>query len=258
MMTNYNAETVLAVRHWTDTLFSFTTTRHPTFRYEPGQFAMMGIEVDGKPLVRAYSMASASYEETLEWFSIKVEGGPLTSRLMHIAPGDPILVSRKPVGTLVIDSLLPGRNLYLLATGTGLAPFLSIIRAPETYERFARVVLVHGVRQTAELAYGDFITSELPGHELVGDLVRDKLVYYPTVTREPYVNRGRITDLMTSGQIGRDLSLPAPDPAEDRAMLCGSPDFLRDMRAVLLDRGFIEGSGHAPATFVVEKAFVER
>ena len=258
-MSAYTQETVLSVRHWTDSLFSFTTTRSPSFRFSNGQFTMMGIETDGgRPLVRAYSMASPNYEDTLEFFSIKVQDGPLTSRLQHIKQSDRILVSKKPTGTLVVDNLLPGRFLYLLSTGTGLAPFMSIIRDPETYERFEKVVLVHGCRQVAELAYGERITADLPRDELIGDYVRDKLIYYPTVTREPFHNRGRVTDLVTSGQLFSDIGLPSLDVAQDRAMLCGSPQMLNDMREVLEERGFIEGSVSEPGTFVVEKAFVER
>ena len=258
-MSAYTQETVLSVRHWTDSLFSFTTTRSPSFRFSNGQFTMMGLETDGgRLLVRAYSMASPNYEDTLEFFSIKVQDGPLTSRLQHIKQSDRILVSKKPTGTLVVDNLLPGRFLYLLSTGTGLAPFMSIIRDPETYERFEKVVLVHGCRQVAELAYGERITADLPRDELIGDYVRDKLIYYPTVTREPFHNRGRVTDLVTSGQLFSDIGLPSLDVAQDRAMLCGSPQMLKDMREVLEERGFIEGSVSEPGTFVVEKAFVER
>ena len=258
-MSAYTQETVLSVRHWTDSLFSFTTTRSPSFRFSNGQFTMMGLETDGgRPVVRAYSMASPNYEDTLEFFSIKVPDGPLTSRLQHIKESDRILVSKKPTGTLVVDNLLPGRFLYLLSTGTGLAPFMSIVRDPETYERYEKVVLVHGCRQVAELAYGERITSQLPRDELIGDYVREKLIYYPTVTREPYHNRGRVTDLITSGQLFRDVGLPALDAEQDRAMLCGSPQMLKDMRIVLEDSGFIEGSVSEPGTFVVEKAFVER
>jgi len=258
-MSAYTQETVLSVRHWTDSLFSFTTTRSPSFRFSNGQFTMMGLETDGgRPLVRAYSMASPNYEDTLEFFSIKVQDGPLTSRLQHIKQSDRILVSKKPTGTLVVDNLLPGRFLYLLSTGTGLAPFMSIIRDPETYERYEKIVLVHGCRQVAELAYGERITADLPRDELIGEYVRDKLIYYPTVTREPFHNRGRVTDLITTGQLFRDVGLPSLDAAQDRAMLCGSPQMLKDMRAVLDASGFIEGSVSEPGTFVVEKAFVER
>ena len=257
-MSAYTTETVLSVRHWTDQLFSFTATRSNSFRFASGQFTMMGIEAEGRPLVRAYSMVSAHYDDRLEFLSIKVPAGPLTSRLQHIKEADRILVSKKPTGTLVIDNLLPGRALYLLSTGTGLAPFMSIIRDPDTYERFAKVILVHGCRQVAELAYGERITGELPHDELIGEYVREQLIYYPTVTREPFHNRGRITDLIESKQLFTDLGLPPLDAAEDRVMLCGSPQMLADMRPLLVGMGFEEGSNSQPGSFVVEKAFVER
>ena len=257
-MSNFNQETVLGVHHWTDALFSFRTTRNPSFRFRSGEFTMIGIEVNGKPLLRAYSVASANYEEELEFFSIKVQDGPLTSRLQHLKVGDPVMVSRKATGTLVIDNLDAGRNLFLLGTGTGLAPFLSVIKDPETYERFEKVVLVHGVRQVAELAYGDMITDALPKDELIGELIRDQLVYYPTVTREPFRNTGRITDLLASGKITGDLGLDDLEAAHDRVMMCGSPGMLVDTKALLLDRGFVEGNHGEPGQFVIEKAFVER
>ena len=257
-MSNFNEETVLSVHHWTDNLFSFTTTRNPTFRFRNGEFTMIGIPVNGKPLLRAYSVASANHEENLEFFSIKVDNGPLTSHLQHLKIGDTVMVSRKATGTLVIDNLFAGRNLFLLGTGTGLAPFLSVIKDPETYERFEKVILVHGVRQVAELAYGDTITATLPEDELIGELLRDKLVYYPTVTREPFRNTGRITDLLASGKITDDLGLDALDPEHDRVMMCGSPGMLVDTKALLLDRGFVEGNHGEPGHFVVEKAFVDR
>lgn len=254
----FNEETVLDIKHWTDTLFSFRTTRSDSFRFENGQFTMIGLEVEGKPLVRAYSMVSPNYDETLEWFSIKVPDGPLTSRLQHIKEGDRVLISKKPVGTLIIENLEPGRTLYLLSTGTGLAPFMSIIRDPSTYERFERVVLVHGCRTVAELAYGDLIKKELPAHEYIGEEVREKLIYYPTVTREPFENRGRVTDLITSGKLFEDLGLPELSVEDDRVMLCGNPDLITDMRKILEDRGFVEGTSGKPATYVIEKAFVEK
>jgi ferredoxin/flavodoxin---NADP+ reductase len=257
-MSAYYSETVLSVRHWTDTLFSFTTTRNDAFRFENGQFAMMGLELDGKPLVRAYSMASPNYEEFLEWFSIKVPNGPLTSRLQHVKEGENVLVGKKPVGTLLIDNLRPGRQLYLISTGTGLAPFMSIIRDPATYERFDTIVLVHGCRVIAELAYGERITQEIPNDEFIGELAKEQLIYYPTVTREPFENRGRVTDLITSGTLFKDVGLPAFDPQVDRVMLCGNPDLIRDMRVILADGGFSEGSNNNPAEFLIEKAFVER
>ena len=258
ILSNFNEETVLSVHHWTDNLFSFKTTRDPSFRFRNGEFTMIGIPVNGKPLLRAYSVASANYEEELEFFSIKVDNGPLTSRLQHLKVGDSVMVSRKATGTLVIDNLFGGRNLFLLGTGTGLAPFLSVIKDPETYERFERVVLVHGVRQVAELAYGDMITEHLPEDELLGEILRDKLIYYPTVTREPFRNTGRITDLLASGKITDDLRLEGLDAEHDRVMMCGSPGMLNDTKALLLDRGFIEGNHGEPGQFVIEKAFVER
>ena len=257
-MSNFTEETVLTVHHWTDNLFSFTATRNPSFRFESGQFTMIGLEIGGKPLVRAYSMVSPHYDDKLEFFSIKVPDGPLTSRLQHIREGDRILVGKKPVGTLVLDNLLPGERLYLLATGTGLAPFMSLIRDPETYERFEKVVLVHGCRQVAELAYGETITQALPEDEYLGELIREKLIYYPTVTREPFQNRGRVTDLIASDQISADLGLPSLDVAGDRVMLCGSPQMLGDMKALLESHGFREGASGRPAEFVIEKAFVEK
>ena len=211
-MSNLNEERVLAVRHWTDNLFSFVTTRDPAFRFQNGQFTMIGLQVEGKPLLRAYSMASANYEEKLEFFSIKVANGPLTSRLQHLGEGDKILVGRKPTGTLLLDNLLPGKNLYLLGTGTGLAPFLSLIKDPDVYERYERVVLVHGCRRIAELAYMENITDQLPNDPLIGELVRDKLIYYPTVTREPFRHNGRITALIETGKLFEDIGLPSFDP----------------------------------------------
>jgi ferredoxin--NADP+ reductase len=257
-MSNLNQERVLSVRHWTESLFSFTATRDSSFRFHNGQFTMLGMEIDGRPLLRAYSMASANYEDRLEFFSIKVPDGPLTSRLQRIREGDFILVSRKATGTLVRDNLLPGTTLYLLATGTGLAPFASIIKDPETYDRFEKVVLVHGCRQVAELAYGEAVINELPSNEFFGDVVREKLVYYPTVTREPFHNRGRITDLIASGMLFSDLGLPPLDLASDRLMLCGSPPMLADLRVLLVESGFSEGNHAEPGHFVIEKAFVEQ
>lgn len=257
-MSAYNEETVLDVRHWTDTLFSFKTTRNPSFRFENGQFTMMGLMTETRPLVRAYSLVSTNYDDELEFFSIKVPDGPLTSKLQHIKEGDRILVSKKPTGTLVIDSLKPGRNLYLLSTGTGLAPFMSIIRDYNAYERFEKIFLVHGCRQIAELAYGERITQDLPADEYIGELVREKLSYYPTVTREPFENRGRVTDLIKSGKLFTDLGVEPMDHELDRVMLCGSPQMIADMEVMLKQDGFIEGSSGEPGEYVIEKAFVER
>jgi ferredoxin/flavodoxin---NADP+ reductase len=257
-MSHLLQERVLDVRHWTDTLFSFATTRDPSFRFQSGQFTMIGLEVEGRPLLRAYSMASAHYEDRLEFFSIKVPDGPLTSRLQHARAGDPIFVSRKATGTLVLDNLQPGENLYLLGTGTGLAPFVSVVKDPETYERFERVILIHGCRQIPELAYGEAIIEGLPKDELLGETIAQKLVYYPTVTREPFRNRGRITDLIASSRLFDDIGLPPIEPESDRLMLCGSPQMIADARALLDGRGFREGSHAEPAHYVIEKAFVER
>ena len=252
-------ERVLDVHHWNDTLFSFRTTRDTSLRFRNGHFVMIGLPVDGKPLLRAYSIASANYEEHLEFFSIKVAHGPLTSRLQKLKPGDDVIVSRKPTGTLLVDDLLPGKNLYLLSTGTGLAPFLSIIRDPETYERFEKIVLVHGVRKKDDLAYHDFLMHELPDHGVLGDLIRRQFIYYPTATREPFRNNGRLTKLIESGKLFADIGLPQLDPAHDRAMLCGSPSMLADTRALLDARGF-QVSPHigTPGHYVFERAFVEK
>jgi ferredoxin--NADP+ reductase len=259
MSAAFIAETVLDVRHWTRDYFSFTTTRDDGFRFDNGQFVMLGLRVDGKPLMRAYSIASANWEEQLEFFSIKVQDGPLTSRLQHVRPGDEVLLSRKPTGTLLLSDLLPGRTLYLLATGTGLAPFLSVIKDPATYERFEAVVLTHGVRGVADLAYADYIRHELPRHEFLGDEITAKLRYYPAVSREPFERQGRLTQLMDSGRMADELGLPPLDPARDRAMICGGPQMLADFRAILDARGF-----HAaprigtPGHYVFERAFVEK
>ncbi|GAB4217649.1 MAG: ferredoxin--NADP reductase [Rhodoferax sp.] len=257
-MSAFLNETVLSVHHWTDRLFSFKTTRDPALRFSNGHFTMIGLRVDGKPLLRAYSIVSANYEDHLEFLSIKVQDGPLTSRLQHIQVGDKIVVGKKPTGTLLIDYLLPGKNLYLVGTGTGLAPFLSIVRDPETYEKFEKVILIHGVRDVAELAYHDYLSFELPDHEFLGDMVRAQMLYYPTVTREPFRNQGRVTDLLDSGKLQKDLGLPAFSPEHDRVMLCGSPAMLKDMKAILERREFVEGNTTKQGDYVVERAFVEQ
>ncbi|MEH6998524.1 MAG: ferredoxin--NADP reductase [Limnobacter sp.] len=258
-MSNLAFETVLEVHHWNESLFSFKTTRSPGLRFHNGHFVMIGLQAEGKPLLRAYSIASANYEEHLEFLSIKVPDGPLTSRLQHLKPGDQLIVGQKPVGTLVIDDLNDGRNLYLLATGTGLAPFMSIIRDPDTYERFDKVVLVHGVRTVSELAYSDYIREELPKQEYIGELVQGRLLYYPTVTREPYRNRGRLTDLMHSGKLFEDLGLPVLDAAHDRAMICGSPSMLEDTCKLLDAKGLkISPRQGERGDYVIERAFVEK
>lgn len=257
-MSAFDEETVLTVHHWTDRLFSFTTTRNAALRFSNGHFTMIGLRVNNKPLLRAYSIVSPNYEEQLEFLSIKVQDGPLTSRLQHIQPGDKVIVGHKPTGTLLIDYLLPGKRLYMLATGTGLAPFMSIIRDPETYEKFEEVILIHGVREVKELAYHDDITQALPSHEFLGEMVTRQLKYYPTVTREAYKHQGRITDLIESGKIFSDLGVPALDPAVDRVMLCGSPAMLKDLKTMLESRQFKEGNTSTPGDFVVERAFVEQ
>lgn len=258
-MSNLGTETVLSVHHWNDTLFSFKTTRNAGLRFENGQFVMIGLEVEGKPLIRAYSIASPNYEEHLEFFSIKVENGPLTSRLLNIQPGDPIIVGKKPTGTLVLHDLLPGKHLYLFATGTGLAPFMSVIQDPEAYERFEKIVLIHGVRRVDELAYHDFITEHLPKHEFFGEDVQQKLIYYPTVTRENFRNQGRLTDLIKSGKLAADIGLPQLNRETDRVMICGSPAMLKESCEMLDDMGF-QISKHigAPGDYVIERAFVEK
>lgn len=252
-------ETVLTVRHWTDAYFSFTTTRDAGLRFENGQFVMIGLNLGGKLVKRAYSIASPNWEEHLEFFSIKVPDGLLTSRLQHIQPGDAVYVSHKPTGTLLISDLRPGRNLYLLATGTGLAPFLAIIRDPATYERFERVVLAHGVRHVEDLAYRDWITQELPRHEYLGEMVSRQLLYYPVVSREPFVHPGRVTTRLDSGAMAADLGLAPLDPAHDRAMICGSPQMLADLRRILDARGFtVSPRIGSPGDYVFERAFVDK
>ncbi|MCP5325170.1 MAG: ferredoxin--NADP reductase [Oceanospirillaceae bacterium] len=256
-MSNLNRERVTAVHHWNDTLFSFRTTRDPGFRFKNGHFTMIGLETETRPLLRAYSIASANYEEEMEFFSIKVQDGPLTSKLQNLKVGDEILVGRKPTGTLLTDNLLPGKNLYLLSTGTGLAPFISIIKDPEVYELYDNIILTHGVRYVSELAYQDLILNQLPNDEFLGEMVRAKLKYYPTVTREEYYNQGRLTDLMESGKLYSDLGLPQANPEHDRFMLCGSPSMLKDFTAILDKNGFRETRHGEAAEYVIERAFVE-
>jgi ferredoxin--NADP+ reductase len=258
-LASFNTERVLEVRHWTDTQFTVSTTRPPGLRFENGQFLMVGVEVDRRPLLRAYSIASANHEDFLSFLSIKVPTGPLTSRLQHIREGDPILISQKPTGTLLLSDLKPGKRLYLLSTGTGVAPFMSIVKDPETYERFETVVLVHGVRWARETAVVKHFIAEIEQHEILGELLRGKLHYYSTITREPHPNRGRITALIDSGKLARDLGLPPLDPRTDRAMVCGSPAMLADTCALLDSIGF-EISPHIgePGGYVVERAFVQR
>lgn len=257
----YTVEDVLWVRHWTDRLFSFGLTRPASFRFRSGEFVMVGLPPlpgEKKPVLRAYSIASPHFAEELEFFSIKVEDGPLTSRLQHIEPGDPVLLGRKPTGTLVLDAVKPGRRLFLIGTGTGLAPWLSVARDPETYDRFERVIVTHTVREAADLAYRDLFEGELFGDELVGEQARAQLTYYPTVTREPFKTPGRITDRILSGDCFRDLSLDRTtfDPEQDRIMLCGSMAMIKETAAILESQGLVEGSNAEPGDFVLERAFV--
>lgn len=255
----FHSERVLDVRHWNDTLFSFRTTRGNSFRFENGHFVMIGLEVDGKPLMRAYSIASPNYEEYLEFLSIKVPDGPLTSRLQHIQVGDDILMSSKPVGTLVITDLTPAPHLFLFASGTGLAPYMAVIRDPETYERFEKVFLVHGVRYESELAYRDQLENKMAEDEYLGEIMARQFEYYPTVTREPFRNQGRITDLITSGKLAEDLGIDPINPKTDRAMICGSPAMLKDTAQILDDLGFRASKRIGdPADYVIERAFVEQ
>jgi ferredoxin--NADP+ reductase len=252
-----DAQTVTAVTHWTDWLFSFRVTRPASLRFRSGEFVMIGLLGDnGKPLLRAYSIASPSWDEELEFYSIKVPNGPLTSRLQHIRPGDEIILRPKPVGTLVLDALLPGKRLWFLATGTGIAPFASLMRDPETYEKYDQVIMMHTCRQVAELEYGRRLVEGLAGDPLIGEMVAGKLLYYPTTTREPSPRMGRITDNLTSGKVFADLGLPSMDAATDRAMVCGSLAFNMDVKAVLEGFGLREGANSEPMEYVVEKAFV--
>lgn len=257
-MSNILEKTVLDVHHWTDSLFTLKLTRDPGFRFENGQFAMIGLMVEGKPLMRAYSMVSANYEEHLEFLSIKVPNGPLTSRLQHVKPGDTILVNKKTTGTLILPNLLPGKRLYLLSTGTGLAPFLSIIKDPEVYESFDQVVLVHGCRHVRDLVYEGFIREDLPENEFFGEQARHKLLYYPTVTREEFRNQGRVTELVRSGKLCADLGLPPLDPQDDRVMICGNPNMMNELAEYLDSVGFDQGSHAGAGHYVIEKAFAEK
>jgi len=272
-MSSYNDERVLSVHHWTDRLFSFTTTRDTSLRFSNGHFTLIGLRppattevgedgvereaAPGRPLLRAYSIASCNYEEHLEFLSIKVPDGPLTSRLQHIQPGDTIVVSKRPSGTLLIDYLTPGKRLYMLSTGTGLAPFMSVLRDPETYAKFEKVILVHGVREVKELAYYEYLTKELMEHEFLGEMAREQFLYYPTVTREPYRNQGRVTTAIETNQIGEALGLPPLNAAEDRVMICGSKAMLRDLKEMMEARGLVEGNTSTPGDFVIERAFVD-
>lgn len=252
-----DAQTVTAVTHWTDRLFSFRVTRPQSLRFRSGEFVMIGLPGDdGRPILRAYSIASPNWDEELEFYSIKVPDGPLTSRLQHIQVGEQIILRPKPVGTLVLDALLSGQRLWFLATGTGIAPFASLMRDPETYERFGQVIMMHTCREVAELQYGRQLVENLKNDPLIGEMVEGKLIYYPTTTREKSPQMGRITDTLTSGKVFADLDLPAMDCAHDRAMVCGSLAFNTDVKAVLEGFGLHEGSNSQPGQYVIEKAFV--
>ena len=252
-----DAQIVTAVQHWTDRLFSFRVTRPRSLRFRSGEFVMIGLPgSNGKPLLRAYSIASPAWDDELEFYSIKVPDGPLTSKLQHIQPGDEIILRPKPVGTLVHDALLPGRRLWFLATGTGIAPFASLMREPETYEKYESIIMMHTCREVAELQYGAELVESLKDDPLIGEMLNGKLLYYPTTTREASAHMGRITDNLTSGQVFRDLGLTPFDPEEDRAMVCGSLAFNHDVKAVLEKFGLHEGANSEPLEYVVEKAFV--
>ena len=250
-------ETVLEVKHYTDRLFQFRITRPASFRFRSGEFVMIGLpKEDGKPLLRAYSLASPFWDEALDFYSIKVPDGPLTSRLQHIQPGDEILLGKKPTGTLVLDALKPGKRLYLVSTGTGIAPFASLVRDPETYEKFEQVILTHTCRELDELEYGNEFVAATKDDELIGEMAREKLIHFTSVTRDDGPVKGRVTDMINSGELFEQLGVPALDPDVDRVMICGSEGLLKDMKQICLDRNFVEGSNAAPADFVVEKAFV--
>ncbi|MDZ4093716.1 MAG: ferredoxin--NADP reductase [Paracoccaceae bacterium] len=252
-----DAQTVTSVRHWTDKLFSFRVTRPASLRFRSGEFVMIGLLGDnGKPLLRAYSIASPNWDEELEFYSIKVPDGPLTSKLQHIRPGDQIILRPKPVGTLVHDALLPGRRIWFLATGTGIAPFASLMRDPDTYDKYDQVIMMHTCREVAELEYGRQLVESMKDDELIGEMVEGKLLYYPTTTREHSAHMGRITDNLTSGKVFADLGLPPMTPENDRAMVCGSLAFNHDVKAVLESFNLREGANSEPLEYVVEKAFV--
>ncbi|CAN5745225.1 FAD-binding oxidoreductase [soil metagenome] len=247
---------VFDIRHWTDRTFSFRSERPASFRFRSGEFVMIGLVVGGKPLVRAYSICSPSWDEELEFYSIKVEDGPLTSRLQHVSDGDTIVMRSKSVGTLVHDALVPGRRLFLFATGTGIAPFASIIRDPETYEKFEEVVLTHTCREVAELGYGNDLVARIREHEFLPEIVGEKLTHIATTTRGASPATGRMTDWIRDGRLAEAAGGPL-DPARDRVMICGSMGMLQEHKALCEGLGFVEGSNADPGQFVIEKAFVD-
>ncbi|WP_342804914.1 ferredoxin--NADP reductase [Alteromonas sp. M12] len=267
---NLVKEQVTHVHHWNDSLFTFKTTRQKSLTFENGQFIMIGLEVEGKPLMRAYSIASANYEDELEFFSIKVPDGALTSKLQMIQTGDEVMLSTRPTGTLVSGYLMPGKHLYLLCTGTGLAPFMSIIRDPDIYEQFDKIILVHGVREVSELAYQTEIEYDLPNNPYFGDLVKQKLLYYPTVTREKYQynslktedglkpHQGRITHLLATNELTQNLNMPNVNPDNDRFMMCGNDAMLQDLMQMLNQQGFTKATSRKQGHYVIEQAFIEK
>ncbi len=251
------SETVIDIKHWTNKTFSFKTTRNKTFRFKNGEFAMIGLEVENKPLLRAYSIASPNHEDYLEFLSIKVPNGPLTSKLQHIKLKDEILINSKSTGTLVCDYLLPGRNLFLLSTGTGLAPFMSIIRDPETYEKFNKVILTHTVREVKELAYKDFLEN-LNNDQLYSEITKGNFLYFNSVTRENFERTGRITTWINENKLTNYLNIENFDPKLDRVMICGSEDMTFDLKTLFEKKGSSEGSTQIQGGFVIEKAFAEK
>lgn len=250
------AERVVSVRHYTDRLFSFRITRPQAFRFRSGEFVMIGLPNAEKPVFRAYSIASPAWDEEIEFFSIKVPDGPLTQHLQKIQPGDTVLMRQKSTGTLVLDALTPARRLWMISTGTGIAPFASLMRDPETYEKFEQVILTHTCRDVAELVYGNDLAQGLVDDPLIGELAAGRFTHYATTTRENHPKMGRITTLIESGQLFSDLEVPPFDPAVDRVMICGSMDMIRDVKALVETFGLTEGANNKPAEFVVERAFV--
>jgi ferredoxin--NADP+ reductase len=257
-MSNIRECRILSVHHWTERLFSFTATRDPGFRFVSGQFAMIGLHTGDAQIMRAYSMVSPSYAETLEFLSIKVPDGPQTSRLKLIQPGDALLLGAKSSGTLLTSNLIPGRRLYLVSTGTGLAPFMSIIRDPEVYDQYEHIVLIHNCRTIDELAYRDLLTSELRDDEWIGDVIAQKLIYLPIVSREPFDHMGRVTDRMRDGGLFQTIAMPPPGLEDDRFMVCGSPQMLADFCQIMDEWRFREGNSSRPGQFVIERAFVDK
>lgn len=253
---NLSAERVLEVEHYTDRLFRFKITRPASFRFRAGEFVMIGLRTDTRPLLRAYSIASSPWNDMLEFYSIIAPNGPLTSRLCRIRPGDEVLLARKATGTLVLDALTPARRLFLISTGTGFAPFASLLREPETYSKFKQIIVTHTCREAAELRYSEDVVNALADDPLVGEAASLHVMRYATCTRGPCRRPGRITDLIQSGKAFADMGIPTLNPATDRVMICGSLPFNHDMQTILLGAGFREGSNATPADFVIEKAFV--